>query len=166
MVLYDSLFSVMMWVAGLVFATHALPSERKEATHCALACLVGCIAYNLAWSPIAPHIIVGIKSTVYFSYISVITAAYCLERSLGKWWDVPLFLLFILDICCHITRAFGEVAFYPYSVAVDAIGYLQIAIFVSIGGDNVRDRFFSFTSNVWNGFSSCKAAPSTESKTR
>lgn len=148
----------MLWVAGYVFATHAPIHERGIAKRCALACLLGCIAYNWAWFPPYPHVLIGVRSTTYFAAISVVVGAYCSEKSVERWWGLPLFVLFIFDVCCHIIRAFKLLDFYTYSLLIDGIGYLQILIFISLGAKGVRNRIASAFDNVRNGMGSSKAA--------
>lgn len=160
--LLDTIFSISLCAAGVVFAAHSLPSERKAAMQCSFAILVGCLAYNAAWFPPYPQLMLGVRSTAYFSIVSALVAIYCLEKSLGKWWDLPLLYLFILDLCCHIARAFNGVEYYHYSVAVDVIGYLQIFIFVCIGGNGVRNRFNRVRGNIRNVFNSHKAVSQRE----
>ncbi len=152
--IFDIVFSITLCAAGVFFAAHTLPSERKPAVQCSVALLMACIAYNLAWTPIAPHMLLGIRSTYYFSIISVLAASYSFERSLYYEWGLMLFILYSLDICCHIVRAFNEIGFYPYSIFVDSIGYLQIAIFATIGGKGVRNRVANYINNVWYGSNS------------
>lgn len=147
-----------MWAAAVIFAAHASPIERKVALRCSISCLLGCIAYNAAWFPPYPQIMLGVRSTFYFASISVVVGGYCFEKSLGRFWGFPLFLLFILDICCHISRSFDAVRFAAYSYTVDAIGYLQIAIFLYIGGNGVRNRIANFACNVSNGLGENKTA--------
>ena len=153
----------MLCAAGVFFAAHSLPAERKAAVACALALLAACVAYNAAWWP-SPHTWLGIRYTTYFSFVSVLAASYSFERSINYWWGLPLLTLYSLDICCHIARTFNEIDYYPYSVAVDFIGYLQIAIFVSIGGDGVRNRLANIVSRLRNGFSTHQTARYKESE--
>lgn len=156
--LIETTISVMSWAAGVVFAAHSLPVERDAAMRCATACLIGCIAYNWAWYPPYPQLLVGIRSTTYFCFISVLIGCFCFEKSITHWWGLPLFSLFILDICCHIVRAFGAADFYPSAIAVNGLGYLQILIFVCIGGNGVRDRLTDFADSIWYGFGSHQSA--------
>jgi hypothetical protein len=148
----------MLWVAGYVFATHAPITERRIVKRCSMAGLLGCIAYNAAWYPPYPQLILGVPSTTYFSFISVIVGGYCAEKAIDREWGLPLFTLFILDICCHIARAFNEIEFYPYSIMVDLVGYAQILIFIALGGKGVRDRLFNTSSLLRNGLGSGKTA--------
>jgi len=152
----DIVFSITLCAAGVFFAAHTIASERKPAVECAVALFLACIAYNLAWTPLAPHMLLGIRSTYYFSLISVLAASYSFERSLYYWWGLPLLCLYSLDICCHIIRSETGIDFYPVSLMVDSIAYMQIAIFVYIGGRGVRNRVANITDNIRHGARSHK----------
>lgn len=158
MTLIVSTISVMLWVAGLVFAAHSASDDRQAAVPCATACLLGCIAYNWAWFPPYPQILLGIEPSLYFCYISVLIGSFCFERAIDRWWGLPLLYLFILDICCHILSAFGALDFSTIAVAINVIGCLQILIFVYIGGGGVRNRLFDTLSYVRHGANSHSTA--------
>lgn len=158
--IYDTIFSIMLCAAGYVFAAHSCLSERDAAKQCAAAILLGCIAYNWAWYSYSPHMLMGIRSTSYWSVVDANVAIYVIERGLRHWWGLPLYMLLVLQICLHVTRAFDFIAFYPYSVIIDTIGYLQILLFLYLGGPGVRDRFLNSRSDGRNGMGSHKAAQS------
>lgn len=158
LILADSLFSILLCAAGLFFAAHAPIEDRRAATICAALILVNCIFYNWTWFPYSPHLTLGLKSTAYWSLTDVIVTLVIAEKAIDRWWGLALFLLFCLQISCHVSRSFGVTAFYPYSLALDALGYLQILVFVMIGGKGVRDRLFNIGNHGRNGLDKSKAA--------
>lgn len=136
----DIVLAIFLCAAGLVFAAHFPLCQRRAGLICAASIAADNICYLLAWSPIAPHMIMHCQATVIWSATALLAGGIIAEASAQYWWGRALIATYVMTILTYVLEQRG-LAFRPVSMLTDYTHYLQIVIFAVVGGGGVRNKF-------------------------
>lgn len=153
----DIIFSFILVCGGVFFAAHAPLFRRKAILPVGIVWALVWVAYNLTWLSFSPHLLVGIQYTAYWSILDLLLGAYIAEKAIHYGWGLLLFILSSLQICCHITHAYGWWDFQFYSSILDYLFYIQAMVFILNGASGIGNRIFNITSFMRHGMDKNKA---------
>jgi hypothetical protein len=135
----DIVLAIFLCAAGLVFAAHFPLCQRRAGLICAASIAADNVCYLLAWSPIAPHMMMHCEATVIWSATALLAGGIIAEASAQHWWGRALIATYVVTILTYVLEQRG-LSFSHVSMLTDYAHYMQIVILAVVGGGGVRNR--------------------------